>query len=307
MDDRIYTIGELSKLSGISVRKLRFYSDKGLLPPTARAERGYRMYSAADLERLGLILALRDAGVSLAEIAKILSKRLAIGSVLELRLKALEAEIKSKRRVAAALRAAIRVPDPTLADLRRIWTVTKLSQSEFRAAIESFFEDVAADAKMSPEWKKQMIDASTPDLPDDPSPEQVDAWTEIMAFVSDREYVAELRNSMSTMWNGEFDPAAYAEASNATFARVREAIDQGAKPESEAGKAIAREWLQSSARAMNKAPDKAFLDWHNDQYRKYHARSARYYELLRILRGERQPDKISEEWSWINAAMTGLL
>ena len=307
MDDRIYTIGALSKLSGISVRKLRFYSDKGLLPPTARAESGYRMYSAADLERLGLILALRDAGVSLAEIAKILSKRLAIGSVLELRLKALEAEIKSKRRVAAALRAAIRVPDPTLADLRRIWTVTKLSQSEFRAAIESFFDDVAADAKMSPEWKKQMIDASTPDLPDDPSPEQVDAWTEIMAFVSDREYVAELRNSMSAMWNGEFDPAAYAEASNATFARVREAIDQGAKPESEAGKAIAREWLQSSAKAMNKAPDKAFLDWHNDQYRKYHARSARYYELLRILRGERQPDKISEEWSWINAAMARAL
>ncbi|WP_395448834.1 MerR family transcriptional regulator [Aminobacter sp. UC22_36] len=307
MDGRIYTIGELSKLSGISVRKLRFYSDKGLLPPTARAESGYRMYSAADLERLGLILALRDAGVSLAEIARILSKRLAIGSVLELRLKALEAEIKSKRRVAAALRAAIRVPDPTLADLRRIWTVTKLSQSEFRAAIESFFEDVAADAKMSPEWKKQMIDASTPDLPDDPTPEQVDAWTEIMAFVSDREYVAELRNSMSTMWNGEFDPAAYAEASNATFARVREAIDQGAKPESEAGKAIAREWLERSAKAMNKAPDKAFLDWHNDQYRKYHSRSARYYELLRILRGERQPDKISEEWSWINAAMTGLL
>lgn len=307
MDGRIYTIGELSKLSGISVRKLRFYSDKGLLPPTARAESGYRMYSAADLERLGLILALRDAGVSLAEIAKILSKRLAIGSVLELRLKALEAEIKSKRRVAAALRAAIRVPDPTLADLRRIWTVTKLSQSEFRAAIESFFEDVAADAKMSPEWKKQMIDASTPDLPDDPTPEQVDAWTEIVAFVSDREYVAELRNSMSTMWNGEFDPAAYAEASNATFARVREAIDQGAKPESEAGKAIAREWLERSAKAMNKAPDKAFLDWHNDQYRKYHSRSARYYELLRILRGERQPDKISEEWSWINAAMTGLL
>jgi DNA-binding transcriptional MerR regulator len=307
MDDRIYTIGELSKLSGISVRKLRFYSDKGLLPPTARAESGCRMYSAADLERLGLILALRDAGVSLAEIAKILSKRLAIGSVLELRLKALEAEIKSKRRVAAALRAAIRVPDPTLADLRRIWTVTKLSQSEFRAAIESFFDDVAADAKMSPEWKKQMIDASTPDLPDDHSPEQVDAWTEIMAFVSDREYVAELRNSMSAMWNGEFDPAAYAEASNATFARVREAIDQGAKPESEAGKAIARSWLESSARAMNKAPDKAFLDWHNDQYRKYHSRSARYYELLRILRGERHPDKISEEWSWINAAMARAL
>ncbi|AMS39504.1 MerR family transcriptional regulator [Aminobacter aminovorans] len=92
MDDRIYTIGELSRLSGITVRKLRFYSDRGLLPPTVRAESGYRMYSGVDLERLGLILALRDAGVSLADIGKILSNRLAISAVLELRLQALEAE-----------------------------------------------------------------------------------------------------------------------------------------------------------------------------------------------------------------------
>ncbi|KQU74742.1 MerR family transcriptional regulator [Aminobacter sp. DSM 101952] len=303
MDDRIYTIGELSKLSGITVRKLRFYSDRGLLPPTIRAESGYRMYSGADLERLGLILALRDAGVSLAEIGKILSNRLAISAVLELRLKALEAEIKSKRRVAAALRAAIRVPDPTTDDLRRIWTVTKLSQTEFRAAIEGFFDAAAADANVSPEWRKQMIDSSTPELPDDPTPEQVDAWTEIMAFVSDKEYVAELRKGMATMWNGEFDPAAYAEASNATFARVREAIGKGKKPDSDTGKAIARDWLESSAKAMNRTPDKAFLEWHDNQYRKYHGRSARYYELLRILRGDRQPDTISEEWSWINAAM----
>ncbi|PWK63709.1 MerR family transcriptional regulator [Aminobacter sp. AP02] len=307
MDDRIYTIGELSKLSGITVRKLRFYSDRGLLPPAIRAESGYRMYSGADLERLGLILALRDAGVSLAEIAKILSNRLAISAVLELRLKALEAEIKSKRRVAAALRAAIRVPDPTTDDLRRIWTVTKLSQNEFRAAIERFFDDAAADANVSPEWKKQMIDASTPELPDDPSPEQVDAWTEIMAIISDKEYVAELRKSMAAMWDGEFDPTAYAEASSVIFARVREAIDDGEKAESEIGKAIARDWLERSARAMNRTPDKAFVEWHDNQYRKYHSRSARYYELLRILRGDRQPDNISEEWSWINAAMAGAL
>lgn len=307
MYDRIYTIGELSKLSGITVRKLRFYSDKGLLPPTVRAESGYRMYSGADLERLGLILALRDAGVGLAEIGKILSKRLAIGSVLELRLKALEAEIKSKRRVAAALRAAIRVPDPTTDDLRRIWTVTKLSQTEFRAAIERFFDDVASGSQIDPEWKKQMIVASTPDLPDDPTPEQVDAWTEIMQIVSDRNYIAEMRKSMSSMWNGEFDATAYAEASKATFNRVREAIDSGAEPRSEIGKAIALDWLESSANAMKKEPDRDFLDWHFDQYRKYHSRSIRYNELVHILRGDRRPDKLGEEWNWIHEAMSNLL
>ena len=52
MDDMIYTIGDLSKLSGISVLRLRFYSEKGLLLPTKRTESGYRMYPALDFEHL---------------------------------------------------------------------------------------------------------------------------------------------------------------------------------------------------------------------------------------------------------------
>ncbi|MEO5758364.1 MAG: MerR family transcriptional regulator, partial [Mesorhizobium sp.] len=124
MSDQIHTIGELSRLSGVSVRRLRFYSDRGLLPPTARAVSGYRMYSEADLARLGLILVLREAGVSLMEIKKILTRDLPLGDVLKLRLQTLEAEIVSRRRIAAALRAALRTPDPTPQDLRRLWTVT---------------------------------------------------------------------------------------------------------------------------------------------------------------------------------------
>ncbi|WP_216361261.1 MerR family DNA-binding transcriptional regulator [Caulobacter mirabilis] len=48
MSEEMYTIGELSRLSGVSVRRLRFYSDKGLLPPATRTESGYRLYSEAD-------------------------------------------------------------------------------------------------------------------------------------------------------------------------------------------------------------------------------------------------------------------
>jgi DNA-binding transcriptional MerR regulator len=40
MNGKVYTIGELSGLSGVSVRRIRFYSDKGLLPPAARTATG---------------------------------------------------------------------------------------------------------------------------------------------------------------------------------------------------------------------------------------------------------------------------
>ncbi|HEX2840346.1 MerR family transcriptional regulator [Hyphomicrobium sp.] len=303
MTDRIYTIGELSKMSGVSVRRLRFYSDKALLPPTARAASGYRMYSEADLARLDLIVALRNAGVSLGEIRKILSRRLALADVLALRLKTLEAEIVSKRRVAAALRSVLKLSEPTPQDLRRLWTVTHLSQLEFRTAVERFFDEAAEGTKIDPSWRQKMIDISTPELPDDPTPEQLDAWTELAALLSDKDYIQEVRASMSKMWTQEFDAFAYAEASNQTFDQVRAAIKEGHAPQSGIGKAIARDWLEASATAMKREPNASFLDWHLDQYRRYHSRAVRYQELMTILQGENATSAAGSEWRWIITAM----
>lgn len=303
MDDQIYSIGDLSRLSGISVRRLRFYSDKGLLPPSARTESGYRMYCGADLARLDLILALRDAGVSLEQIRGILTKRASLGDILALRLQTIEAEIRTKRHIAAALRATLTIHDPTPNDLRRLWTVTRLSQTEFRAAVECFYDEVAGDAGMDPGWKKQMVDAGTPELPDDPTPEQLDAWAELMGILTDTDYVREMRAQMAAMWNGDFDPAAYAQASDIVLSRVRSALAEGLEPSSVAGKEIAEDWLERSARAMKKEPDLAFLDWQLTQYRKHHARSARYQELMSILQGEAVPNQAGREWNWIVEAM----
>lgn len=306
MDDQIYSIGELSKLSGIPVRRLRFYSDKGLLPPSARTESGYRMYSGADLARLDLVLALREAGVSLAEIRKILTSRTSFANVLALRLRTLETEIRSKRRIAAALRMALILHEPSPTDLRRLWTVTRLSKTEFRSALERFYDDVAGGAPVDAEWKRKMMDAGTPDLPEDPTPDQIDAWAELMDMLSDKTYAAEMRAHMSRLWTEEFDPAAYALAADATFARVRAAMENGLGPQSAVGREIAAEWLATSARAMKRAPDKGFLDWQLEQYCKHHARSARYQELMAVLQGKGPQTPTGREWSWIIDAMKQL-
>ena len=63
MTDNSHTIGEISELSGVSVRRIRFYSDKGLLPPVGRTSKGYRVYSEADLGS-GPIKVLADRGIS---------------------------------------------------------------------------------------------------------------------------------------------------------------------------------------------------------------------------------------------------
>ena len=70
-------IGDLSKLSRVSVKTLRYYDEMGLLKP-AQVDRftGYRYYSFDQLPRLNRILALKDLGFSLEQIAPLLSEDL---------------------------------------------------------------------------------------------------------------------------------------------------------------------------------------------------------------------------------------
>jgi DNA-binding transcriptional MerR regulator len=307
MNDSLYTIGELARISGIAVRRIRFYSDAGLLPPVSRTAGNYRVYSDDDVARLQLIRALRDTGVGLDVIRKLLERRLSVGEVLRLRLESLEAELVAKQRIANCLRATLRSDEPTEADLRRLWNMTQLTRAQLRDTVERVFDSVATGT-VDADWTQRMIDMNTPELPAQPTPRQIDAWNEITAMLDDRGFLAQLRaDTADDTWSSEFDPAAYAAASDAILAKVREAMANDEQSSSPAGLGIAREWLRASALAMRREPNDAFLEWHLAQYRKYHGRSTRYQQLLAILRGDESNNAPGGEWLWINEAMTALL
>jgi DNA-binding transcriptional MerR regulator len=61
-------IGELAKVTGLSIRTLHYYDEIGLLSPSDRTEVGHRLYSNQDIIRLQQIMSLRQLGFSLAEI-----------------------------------------------------------------------------------------------------------------------------------------------------------------------------------------------------------------------------------------------
>ncbi|HEV2508029.1 MerR family transcriptional regulator [Bosea sp. (in: a-proteobacteria)] len=302
-NDQRYTIGELARLCGAPVRRIRFYSDKGLLPPATRTMANYRVYSDADAARLDLIQALRAMGMSLAAIQGILIRKGSLAELLQLRLSTLEAEIAGKRLIAATLRAALRHPEPTADDIRRLWTMTSLSNADMRSLTERFYDEVTGD-RMNPEWRQKAIAAGAPELPDDPTPEQIDAFAELRAMLSGEAAIAQAKADAELMWTPDFDPAAYHAAAERIFADVREAMVKGDAPDSDTGRAIASAWLDASAKAMKREPDQAFRAWHLDQYRRHHERSLRYQQLLATLRDEAAPGR---EWWWINEAMTALV
>lgn len=70
----MYKIGDFSKLSRVPVKTLRYYDEIGLLKPSyVDPVSGYRFYSAAQLPCLNRILALKDLGLSLAQIAALIA------------------------------------------------------------------------------------------------------------------------------------------------------------------------------------------------------------------------------------------
>ena len=73
----MFKIGDFSRLSLVSVKALRYYDELGLLKP-ARVDEftGYRYYSASQLTRLNRMLAMKDMGLSLEQIALLLDKEL---------------------------------------------------------------------------------------------------------------------------------------------------------------------------------------------------------------------------------------
>jgi MerR family Zn(II)-responsive transcriptional regulator of zntA len=67
----LMTIGEVSRRSGFTIRTLRFYERRGVLPPTARRPSGYRLYGDVDLRRLAFIRQAKALGLTLDAIREL--------------------------------------------------------------------------------------------------------------------------------------------------------------------------------------------------------------------------------------------
>ena len=105
-----YTVGELAKRAGLTVRTLHHYEQLGLLRPSGRSEAGYRRYGEADVLRLHRVLALRDAGLALKDIVPLLDSQAPppLAELLATQITQLEAELLTREHLLQTLRNAAR-------------------------------------------------------------------------------------------------------------------------------------------------------------------------------------------------------
>ena len=67
-----FTIGELSKRTGVNIETIRYYEKIGAMPNPPRTAAGYRVYGGDLLKRLTFIRRCRQLGFSMAEIHQLL-------------------------------------------------------------------------------------------------------------------------------------------------------------------------------------------------------------------------------------------
>lgn len=107
-----YTVKKVAEMSGVSVRTLHFYDEKGLLKPAYHGANGYRFYEEAQLLTLQQILFYRELGFELKQIEPIL-KRADFKKVA-----ALQSHRKTLEKKLTRMRTLIETIDKTIQHLK---------------------------------------------------------------------------------------------------------------------------------------------------------------------------------------------
>ncbi|MDX3376001.1 MerR family transcriptional regulator [Streptomyces sp. ME02-6991-2A] len=201
----LYSIGELARLTGTTVKTIRFYSDRGLVPPADRSPAGYRLYGEGAVARLDLVRTLRDLGVDLASIRKVMDRELALPEVAAAHADALDVQIRVLRQRRAVL-SAVAKRGATPEETHLMHRLAKLSEIERHQLVGDFLDDAFGGVGTGSMFTGAMR-SMTPELPDNPDTEQVQAWVELAELSQDPDFRALVRQLVQEQ------TAAYAQGS----------------------------------------------------------------------------------------------
>lgn len=298
MQQGLYTIGEVSKLSGLPVQTIRYYSDIGVLPPSGVTEAGYRLYSEADCARLELVRTLRGVGFDLETIARLLTGKLGSVDAVRLQIEALEVQVRALKRQQAVLKAALQTDEATLlARLHRMKTLGKLDKLEREHFLAQHVRRGLGGQLGDPAvWRAAVLD-----LPEEMSEAQLEAWLELAEIVADPSFQRALENQTQAFGGIEgLDWAAWRKVNTETTKAAIEAVQSGLSPREPKAQRILRKWRAGFAGAMNRKNDKSFAAWLLERFETTtDPRMDRYWELIAVLKGWTHTPDYAKAYGWL--------
>ncbi|MEU1087478.1 MerR family transcriptional regulator [Streptomyces sp. NPDC005892] len=301
----LYSIGELSRRTGLSVRTIRFYSDSGVVAPTTRSPAGYRLYDLDALLRLELLRTLRELGMDLATIQRVLDRELSVAEVAAAHADAIDVRIRVLQRRRSVLRVvAGRGASPEETTLMH--RLTQLSGEERRRLIDDFVEGTFGTVDANP-TVVAMVRAATPDLPDDPTSEQVTAWVELAELVGEEDFRARMRRTAVRQAAGRplgIECDAGEELMEFTRQKVAEAMESGIDPLSDRGASVIDDLVHRFAEVLARTPDTEFREWMAQQFEEAHDPQVdRYWRLVWIVNGWQVVPNLTPVYPWLIQAL----
>ncbi|SDS35003.1 helix-turn-helix domain-containing protein [Actinoplanes derwentensis] len=296
MDDapELLTIGRLARRTGLPVRTLRFWSDAGAIPPVARSAAGYRLYDAAAVARAGLVRTLRELGLPLDDVCRVLDGRATVAAVAAAQVTAIDARIRSLK-VSRAVLSTVAKRDSTAEETALMNRLARLSAAERLQIIDDFKAEVFGRLDLEPGQRDRMRDLRI-ELPDDPTPDQVDAWIELAELVQDREFQTRMRVflELATPAPGQPEPP----GASIWWARqvveiVAKARHDGTRPDSPAASDLITGMFNGSDPAAVLACLEAGIE----------AGAERYRCLVSRVRGQYSAPDATDDLHWLATAL----
>lgn len=291
----LFTIGELARTTGLTVRTIRYWSDEGVLTPVTRSAGGYRLYDAGSAARLELIRTLRELGLGLDAVRRVLAGETTVAQVAAAHVSALDAQIRSLRVTRAVLSTVAR-RGSTAEETTLMNKLARLSAAERGRIVEDFLAEVFDGLDTADPDIRTRLRFHAAELPDDPTPGQVDAWVELAELIQDPAF----RTLMRAMV--EFDaagrgPGAPAGTSLWFVSRLvrlaGRALRDGVAPDAPEADGVLRGVLGDADRAAVLDRLTAAAD----------VRVTRYRELSAVVNGLEPASAYEREFGWVVAAL----
>ncbi|WP_234320310.1 MerR family transcriptional regulator [Streptomyces sp. SBT349] len=203
----LFTIGEIARRTGLPVRTIRFWSDSAVVAPTGRSAAGYRLYDAEAVARLDLVRTLRELGLDLDTVRRVLARQATVRDMAGAHLRALDAEIRTLQVRRAVLRWVAR-RGSTTEEMRLMHKLARMSADERQRIIDDFVHEVfhGVDLEAPGAGIAQAMLAMPAELPADPTSEQVDAWIELAELVGDGTFRRRVREMAVAGVRAEEEP-----------------------------------------------------------------------------------------------------
>ncbi|MET9407437.1 MerR family transcriptional regulator [Streptomyces sp. NPDC002935] len=177
----MWSIGELAERAGVTVKTVRFYSDRGLLPEGTRSSGGHRRYGPEALDRLHLIRSLRTLDLPVPDVGRVLDEEDTLEDVVAAQLRQIGSRLAALRWQEAALQLLQDCAPEERAERLRLIGAVPVPPST--AALARFWRRWLPP-RLPARLVSAIVEHAVPQLPEGPTPAQVLAFTRLHAFVS---------------------------------------------------------------------------------------------------------------------------